>query len=608
MLDIAREDVPLHRAELPGDTVDHERLHAAQDDPELLVGMAVRLHRRPRGELDQVQHHPGSEQRPAFDAVCQREWRDLVEVDELRSHGHQYLTVGDPFGNATPGRVPGWAAPGSSVAIVRVMTALETDLLRDQAYIDGAWVDADSGASFPVIDPATGATIAEVPRMGAAETRRAIEAAQRALPAWKHKTAKDRARILRRLSDLMLERADDLAALLVREQGKPLFEAKAEVGYAASFYEWFGEEAKRLDGSVVPQPLPDRRIVVLKEAIGVTAGITPWNFPAAMPTRKSAPALAVGCTMVLKPAEQTPLTALAIAALAEEAGVPAGVFSVVTGDAADAPAIGGEMTSNALVRKLGFTGSTEVGKLLMAQCAAQVKKVSLELGGNAPFIVFDDADLAEAVAGAMMCKFRNSGQTCISANRFLVQDGIYDDFVAAFSDEVASLKVAAGFEEGAQVGPLIDEPAVAKVERHVADALARGAELHVGGARIEGQFFQPSVLTNVTMDMAMSCEETFGPVAGINRFTTDAEAVAIANDTPYGLSAYFYTRDLGRTWRVAEALEYGIVGINTGFISSEVAPFGGMKESGIGREGSSYGVDDWVELKYLAMGGIGEPL
>ena len=488
------------------------------------------------------------------------------------------------------------------------MTALETDLLRDKAYVDGRWVDADSGATFPVVDPATGVVIAELPRMGAAETRRAIEAAQRALPAWKHRLAKDRARILRRLADLMIEHSDDLATLLVREQGKPLFEARAEIAYAASFYEWFAEEAKRLDGAVIPQPLPDRRIVVLREAIGVTAGITPWNFPAAMPTRKSAPALAVGCTMVLKPAEQTPLTALAIAALAAEAGVPPGVFSVVTGDAEDAPSIGGEMTSNPVVRKLGFTGSTEVGKLLMAQCAGQVKKVSLELGGNAPFIVFDDADLSQAVEGAMMCKFRNSGQTCISANRFLVQDGIYDAFVGAFTEAAGALRVADGFTEGAQVGPLIDEPAVAKVERHVADALARGAELLVGGSRIDGQFFQPSVLTGVTMDMAMSCEETFGPVAGINRFATDAEAVAIANDTPYGLSAYFFTQDLGRTWRVAEALEYGIVGINTGFISSEVAPFGGMKESGIGREGSSYGVDDWVELKYLAMGGIGEAI
>src|SRR6478735_11250424 len=369
----------------------------------------------------------------------------------------------------------------ASVAIVTRMAALETDLLREQGYVDGAWVDADSGASFPVIDPATGATIANVPRMGAAETRRAIEAAERALPAWKQRPAKDRARILRRLADLMMERADDLAALLVREQGKPLFEAKLEIAYAASFYEWFGEEAKRLDGSVIQQPLVDRRIVVLREAIGVTAGITPWNFPAAMPTRKSAPALAVGCTMVLKPAEQTPLTALAIAALAEEAGVPPGVFSVVTGDAADAPLIGGEMTSNPIVRKLGFTGSTEIGKLLMAQCAGQVKKVSLELGGNAPFIVFDDADLDEAVAGALLCKYRNSGQTCISANRILVQEGIYDDFVSLLVDGASKLKVGDGLDPGTKVGPLIERSAVDKVRRHVADALDRGGELLLGG-------------------------------------------------------------------------------------------------------------------------------
>ena len=612
MLDVPREHVPLHRAEFPCDATDDERLHAAQDDAKLLVRVAVLRHGGAGSELDQVDHRPFAEKGTACDALGEGERLDVFEAGELHIHDHQYRIVPAPSGIARlrrgmfGGRDRFELVP--AIAIVRRMTALETDLLRDQAYIDGAWVDADSGATFPVVDPATGATIADVPRLGAAETRRAIEAAQRALPGWKHRTAKDRARILRRLADLMMERSDDLAALLVREQGKPLLEAKAEIGYAASFYEWFGEEAKRLDGRVIPQSLPDRRIVVLREAIGVTAGITPWNFPAAMPTRKSAPALAVGCTMVLKPAEQTPLTALAIAALAEEAGVPAGVFSIVTGDAPDAPSIGGEMTSNPIVRKLGFTGSTEVGKLLMAQCAGQVKKVSLELGGNAPFIVFDDADLAESVAGAIMCKFRNSGQTCISANRFLVQDGIYDDFVGAFSEAVAALKVADGFTEGAQVGPLIDKPAVAKVERHVQDALAQGAEIRVGGSRLEGQFFQPSVLTGVTMDMAMSCEETFGPVAGINRFTTDAEAVAIANDTPYGLSAYFYTRDLGRTWRVAEALEYGIVGINTGFISSEVAPFGGMKESGIGREGSSYGVDDWVELKYLAMGGMGEPI
>jgi len=484
------------------------------------------------------------------------------------------------------------------------VTAVESDLLRRQAYVDGRWVDADSGATFAVVNPATGETVAEVPRMGAAETRRAIEAAQRALPAWKGKPAKERARVLRRLADLMAEHADGLAALLVTEQGKPLAEAQVEIAYAASFYEWFGEEAKRLDGATIPTPWPDRRIVVTKEAIGVTAGITPWNFPSAMPTRKSAPALAAGCTMVLKPAEQTPLSALAVAALAEEAGLPPGVLSIVTGDADDAPEIGGELTSNPLVRKLGFTGSTEVGKLLMAQCAGQVKKVSLELGGNAPFIVFDDADLEEAVAGALICKFRNSGQTCISANRILVQDRVYDDFLASFTDAVSKLKVADGFTPGVNVGPLIDGPAVEKVERHVADALEQGAELVLGGSRIEGQFFQPSVLTGVTMEMAMSCEETFGPVAGISRFATEAEAIAVANDTPYGLSAYFYSRDIGRITRVGEALEYGIVGVNTGLISTEVAPFGGVKESGIGREGSSYGIDEWVELKYWAIGGV----
>jgi succinate-semialdehyde dehydrogenase / glutarate-semialdehyde dehydrogenase len=482
------------------------------------------------------------------------------------------------------------------------VVAIETDLLRRQAFVDGRWIDADSGEAFPVHNPATGDVVAEVPRLGAAETQRAIEAAERALPIWKARPARERARILRRLAALMDERRDGLATLMVTEQGKPLAEALAEVDYAMSFYEWFGEEAKRLDGRVIPATWPDKRIVVTREPIGVTAGITPWNFPAAMPARKSAPALAVGCTMVLKPAEQTPLSALAIAALAHEAGVPDGVFSVVTGAGEDAPVIGAEMTSNPIVRKLGFTGSTEVGKLLMAQCAGQVKKVSLELGGNAPFIVFDDADLGIAIASALMCKFRNSGQTCISANRMLVQDGIYDAFVERFTQSVRSLKVADGFAKGVQVGPLIDEPAIMKVERHVANAVSEGAELVVGGARIEGQFFEPSILTGVTATMEMSREETFGPVAGIARFTTEAEAIAIANDTPYGLAAYFMTSDLGRTWRVGEALEYGILGVNTGLISTEVAPFGGVKESGIGREGSSYGVDDWVELKYWALG------
>jgi succinate-semialdehyde dehydrogenase / glutarate-semialdehyde dehydrogenase len=482
---------------------------------------------------------------------------------------------------------------------------VELELLRRQAYVDGAWVDADSGETFPVTNPATGEVVAEVPRMGATETRRALAAAERALPEWKHRTAKERARVLRRLADLMLEHEDDLARLMVVEQGKPFAEARVEVAYAASFYEWFAEEAKRVYGDTIPTPWPDKRIHVTKEAVGVTAGITPWNFPAAMPTRKSAPALAAGCTMVLKPAEQTPLSALAVAALAEEAGMPAGVFSIVTGAAEDAPSIGGEMTSNPAVRKLGFTGSNEVGKLLMAQCAPGLKKISLELGGNAPFIVFDDGDLEEAVAGAITCKYRNSGQTCISANRMLVQEGIYDVFLERFTEAVRDLKVADGFREGVNVGPLIDMPAVEKVERHVADAIEHGAELVVGGERMHGQFFQPSVLVGVTADMAMSCEETFGPVAGIARFSAEAEAVRLANDTPYGLAAYFYSQDLGRVNRVAEALEYGIVGINTGLISTEVAPFGGVKESGIGREGSSYGIDEWLELKYWAIGGIG---
>ena len=482
----------------------------------------------------------------------------------------------------------------------------DRDLLRTRAYVDGNWVDGDSGEAFPVVDPATGETIAEVPRLGAAETRRAIEAAERALPAWRTRPAKERARVLRRIADLMLENADDLALLLTAEQGKPLPESHAEIEYAASFLEWFGEEAKRVYGDTIPQPTPDRRILVTKQPVGVTGGITPWNFPSAMPTRKAAPALAAGCTMVLKPAEQTPLSALAVAELADRAGLPPGVLSIVTGAAVDAPEIGRELTSNPTVRKLGFTGSTEVGKLLMRQCADQVKKVSLELGGNAPFIVFDDADLEEAVAGALLCKYRNSGQTCISANRILVQEGIYDDFVERFTGAVAGLRVGSGLEEGVNVGPLIDAPGVEKVERHVADARERGAEVLLGGSRHElGQtFYQPSVLTGVTADMAMSSEETFGPVAALARFTAEDEAIRIANDTPYGLAAYFFSRDVGRVWRVAEGLEYGIVGINTGFISTEVAPFGGMKESGIGREGSKYGIDEWVELKYLALGGI----
>ncbi len=465
-------------------------------------------------------------------------------------------------------------------------------------------LESDSGETFPVLDPATGETIAEVPRMGAAETRRAIERAEEALPAWRSLLAKERARILRRWSDLMLEHEDELAHLLTTEQGKPLAESRLEVQYAASFYEWFGEEAKRVYGDTIPTYAADRRIVVTKDPIGVTAGITPWNFPAAMPTRKSAPALAAGCTMVLKPAEQTPLSTLAIARLGLEAGLPEGVFEIVTGSAEDAPTIGGELTGNPIVRKLGFTGSTEVGKLLMAQCAKQVKKVSLELGGNAPFIVFDDADLDAAIAGALMCKFRNSGQTCISANRILVQEGIYDEFVSRLVGAVSKLKVGNGLEPETNVGPLIEQSAVDKVQRHVGDALERGGELLLGGEGIGGLFWQPTVITGVTADAAMSCEETFGPVAGIARFATEEQAIRAANDTPYGLAAYYYTRDNGRIWRLSEALEYGIHGINTGFISSEVVPFGGVKESGIGREGSKYGIEEWLEIKYLCIGGV----
>src|SRR2546429_7018367 len=466
-------------------------------------------------------------------------------------------------------------------------------------------LESDSGETFPVENPATGETVAEVPRMGAAETGRAIVRAEQALPAWRAMLAKDRARILRRWSDLMLDHEDELAHLLTTEQGKPLAESRTEVQYAASFYEWFGEEAKRVYGDTIPTYAADRRLVVTKDPVGVTAGITPWNFPAAMPTRKAAPALAAGCTMVLKPAEQTPLTALAIARLGLEAGLPEGVLELVTGAAQDAPIIGRELTGNPAVRKLGFTGSTEVGKLLMAQCAAQVKKVSLELGGNAPFIVFDDADLDEAVAGALLCKYRNSGQTCISANRIFAQEGIHDEFLRRLTESVTALKVGAGTEPDVSVGPLIDDQALAKVERHVADALSGGAELVTGGDRHERghTFFQPTVLSGVTASMAMTSEETFGPVAGVGRFAAEQEAVEVANATPYGLAAYFYSRDTGRIWRVSEALEYGVVGINTGFISTEVAPFGGMKESGIGREGSKYGIDGWLGVKYLAMAG-----
>jgi len=481
------------------------------------------------------------------------------------------------------------------------MSATKTEY---KAFVGGDWVDSASGETMEVIAPATGETIAEVPRMGAAETRRAIARAEEALPKWRSMLAKDRARILRRWADLMMENEEGLARLLTTEQGKPLAESRTEIAYAASFYEWFGEEGKRVYGDTIPTYAADRRIVVTKTPVGVTAGITPWNFPAAMPTRKSAPALAAGCTMVLKPAEQTPLSALAIAQLGLEAGLPEGVFQIVTGAAEDASLIGGEMTSNHAVRKLGFTGSTEIGKLLMAQCAKQVKKVSLELGGNAPFIVFDDADLDAALTGALICKFRNSGQTCISANRILVQDGIYDAFVSRLVDEASKLKVGNGLEPDTKVGPLIEQSAVDKVQRHIGDAIERGGELLLGGEGISGLFWQPTVITNVAPGASMSCEETFGPVAGIARFATEEQAVRDANNTPYGLAAYYYTRDMARIWRLSEALEYGIHGINTGLISSEVVPFGGVKESGIGREGSKYGIEEWLEIKYLCMGGV----
>ncbi|MBR0567078.1 NAD-dependent succinate-semialdehyde dehydrogenase [Azoarcus sp. L1K30] len=476
-------------------------------------------------------------------------------------------------------------------------------LLRQACYIDGHWVAADSGEAFPVTDPADGQVIASVPRAGAAETERAIAAAQKALPAWRARTAAERARILRRWYELMLAHQDDLALIMTAEQGKPLAEARGEIAYAAAYLEWFSEEAKRAYGDVIPSPFADRRIVVTKEPVGVCAAITPWNFPSAMITRKAGPALAAGCTMILKPAEQTPLSALALAELAERAGVPAGVFSVVTGDAR---AIGGVLTASPVVRKLTFTGSTEVGRLLMQQCAPTIKKLSLELGGNAPFIVFDDADLDAAVAGAMASKYRNAGQTCVCSNRFLVQEGVYQAFADKLATAVAALKVGKGTEDGVTQGPLIDEAAIAKVESLVADALSKGAQVVSGGSRhaLGGTWFQPTVLTDTTPDMAVAKEEIFGPVAPLFRFRTEEEAIAMANDTEFGLAAYFYSRDIGRVWRVSGQLEYGMVGINTGLISTEVAPFGGVKNSGLGREGSHHGLDEYMELKYLSMGGL----
>ena len=479
----------------------------------------------------------------------------------------------------------------------------DPSLLREQCYIDGQWCPADNAQTIRVTNPATGEALGSVPRMGAAEARRAIEAANAAWPAWRKKTAKERSSILRKWNDLMLENADDLALIMTAEQGKPLTESKGEITYAASFLEWFAEEGKRIEGDTLPSPWPDRRVVVTKEPIGVCAAITPWNFPAAMITRKVGPALAAGCPMVVKPAELTPFSALALAVLAERAGVPKGVFSVVTGDS---KAIGGEMTSNPIVRKLTFTGSTQVGRILMEQCAPTIKKLSLELGGNAPFIVFDDADLDAAVEGAIASKYRNAGQTCVCANRIYVQHGVYDAFADKLVAAVGKLKVGNGQEAGVTQGPLIEEKAMLKVEEHIADALSKGARLLAGGKRhaLGHSFFQPTVLADVNASMAVATEETFGPLAPLFRFKDEADVIAMANDTEFGLAAYFYARDIGRVWRVADALESGMVGVNTGLISTEVAPFGGVKQSGLGREGSRYGIDDYLVIKYICMGGL----
>jgi succinate-semialdehyde dehydrogenase/glutarate-semialdehyde dehydrogenase len=473
-------------------------------------------------------------------------------------------------------------------------------LLRQQCYIDGRWVDADGGKTLAVTNPATGEILGSVPNMGAAETRRAIEAANAAWPGWRSRTAKERSGILRKWADLMMANQEDLAVIMTAEQGKPLTESRGEIVYAASFIEWFAEEARRVYGDTIPGHQPDKRIVVLKQPVGVCAAITPWNFPAAMITRKAGPALATGCTMISKPASATPFSALALAELAERAGVPKGVFSVVTGASA---AIGGEMTSNPVVRKVTFTGSTETGKLLIAQAAKTVKKVSMELGGNAPFIVFDDADLDAAADGAIASKYRNAGQTCVCANRILVQDKVYDAFAGKLAERVARFKIGNGMEPGVIIGPLIDEAAVKKVEEHVADALAKGAKVAMGGKRhaLGGFFFEPTILTNVTPAMKVTKEETFGPVAPLFRFKTEEEAIRLANDTEFGLASYFYARDLGRVWRVSEALEYGMVGVNTGMVSTTEAPFGGVKESGLGREGSKYGIDEYLEIKYVCM-------
>ncbi|NUB24918.1 NADP-dependent succinate-semialdehyde dehydrogenase [Azospirillum brasilense] len=482
------------------------------------------------------------------------------------------------------------------------MSLNDQSLLRTQAYVNGAWRDAFSGKTFAVTNPATGEELAQVADVGAEETRQAINAADAALPAWRAKTAKERAAILRRWFELIMAAQEDLAVLMTLEQGKPLAEARGEVAYGASFIEWFAEEGKRVYGDVIPSFAGNKRIVVLKEPIGVVAAITPWNFPNAMITRKVGPALAAGCTIVVKPAEDTPLSTLALAELAERAGVPAGVFNIVTGS--DPVAIGGELTASPIVRKLSFTGSTEVGKILMRQSADTVKKVSLELGGNAPFIVFDDADLDEAVKGALASKYRNSGQTCVCANRLLVQAGVYDAFAAKLAEAVKQIRVGNGMEAGITQGPMINGQAVEKVEELMGDALAKGAKVALGGKRhgLGGTFFEPTILTGVTTEMRVAREEIFGPVAPLFKFETEADAIRMANDTEFGLAAYFYSRDIGRVWRVAEQLEYGMVGINEGILSTEVAPFGGIKQSGIGREGSKYGVEDFLEIKYLCVG------
>ena len=476
----------------------------------------------------------------------------------------------------------------------------DKSLLKEQCYIDGKWV---SGAtSIDVTNPVNEMVIGSVPKLGKAETKAAIEAADKAQKPWARKSAKERSIILRKWFNLMMENQEDLAQIMTAEQGKPLAESRGEVAYGASFIEFFAEEAKRVYGETIPSPWPNARIVVVKQPIGVVAAITPWNFPNAMITRKAGPALAAGCTFVCKPAAETPFSALALAELAERAGMPAGVFSVITGKASE---IGGEMTSNSIVKAVTFTGSTEIGKLLMAQCSTTVKRVGLELGGNAPFIVFDDADLDAAVAGAMISKYRNNGQTCVCANRILVQEGVYDAFAAKLATAVSKLKVGNGVGDGVTTGPLINAAAVKKVEEHIADAIAKGGKISLGGKSMGGNFFEPTIITGVTTDMAVAREETFGPVAPLFKFKTEDEAIAMANDTEFGLACYFYTRDIGRVWRVGEALEYGMVGINEGIISTAEVPFGGMKESGIGREGSAHGMEEYIEMKYMLMGGLG---